>query len=152
MKPKTNQLKCKGPTQTEKDSGNWNVSKIIHTGGSGTHSGKTNTPRTHLGHDKLEEIIQKIFRSSPPTFLMQTAESQNCTGLLTSCWLSAQRETSRGFRWNIIGLWPPEVDFTGNEALTHYRYLLVIVWDSLGWVGAFPTCDWKSIRSSLVPA
>ena len=94
---------------------------------------------THLGHDKLEELIRKYFlvpRLSSPC----RTESQNCPACSQVNAASRHRQKPSGIQ--VKGTLPfehLEADFTEMKPHQHYRYLLVMVCTFLGWVEAFPT-------------
>ena len=93
---------------------------------------------TYLGHDKLEELIQRYFLVPRLASLCRT-ESPNCN----TC---SQINTAPGCRPNppgiqLKGTLPFEhlkVDFTEMKPYRHFRYLLVLVCTFSGWVVAFP--------------
>ena len=93
---------------------------------------------TFLGHDKLEELIQKYFLVPRLSSLCRT-ESQNCTACSQVNAASQHRQKSP--RIQLKGTLPfehLEVDFTEMKPHRHYHYLLVIVCMFSGWVEAFP--------------
>ena len=107
---------------------------------------------THLGHNKLEELILKHFLVPCLSSLRRT-ESQNCTACSQVNAASQHIEKPPGIQ--VKGTLPfehLEVDFTEMKPHRHCHYLLVMVCTFLGWVEAFPTWTFQSIRSSLVPA
>ena len=87
---------------------------------------------THLGQDKLEELIQKYFLIPRLSSLCRT-ESQNCTACSQISAASRHRQKSPGIRLKgALPLEHLEVDFTEMKPHRHYRYLLVMVctsWD-----------------------
>ena len=94
---------------------------------------------THLGHDKLEELIRKYFLVPRLSSLCRT-ESQNCTACSHVNAASQHRQKPPGIRLN--GTLPFEhlgVDFTEMKPYGHYHYLLVMVGTFSGWVEAFST-------------
>ena len=94
---------------------------------------------THLGHDKLEELIQKYFLVPRLSSLCKT-KSQNCTACSQVNAASQHRQKPPGIQ--LKGTLPfehLEVDFTEMKPHRHYHYLLVIVCTLSGWVEAFPT-------------
>ena len=94
---------------------------------------------THLGHDKLEELIQKYFLVPRLSSLCRT-ESQNCTACSQVNAASRHRQKPPGIQ--VKGTLPfehLEVDFTEMKPHQHYHYLLVMVCTFSGWVEAFPT-------------
>ena len=94
---------------------------------------------THLGHDKLEELIQKYFLVPCLSSLCRT-ESQNCTACSQVNAASWHRQKPP--RVQVKGTLPfehLEVGFTEMKPHQHYHYLLVIVCAFSGWVEAFPT-------------
>ena len=102
---------------------------------------------THLGHDKLEELIQKYFLVPCLSSLCKT-KSQNCTACSQVNAASRHRQKPAGIQ--VKGTLPfehLEVDFTEMKPHRHYHYLLVIVCTFLGWVEAFPT---RTERASKV--
>ena len=94
---------------------------------------------THLGHDKLKELIRKYFsvlRLSP----LCGIESQNCTAC--SQVNAASRHGQKPPGLQLKGTLPfehLEVDFTEMKPHQHYRYLLVMVFMFSRWVEDFPT-------------
>ena len=93
---------------------------------------------THLGRDKLEELIQKYFLVPCLSCLCRT-ESQNCTAGSQVNAASRHRQKPLGIQ--LKGTLPfehLEVDFTEMKPHRHY-YLLVIVCTLSGWVEAFLT-------------
>ena len=102
---------------------------------------------THLGHDKLEELIQKYFLVPRLSSLCRT-ESQNCTACSQINAASRHRQKPPGIQ--LKGTLPfehLEVDFTEVKPHRHYHYLLVMVCTFSGWVEAFPT---RTARASKV--
>ena len=94
---------------------------------------------THLGHDKLEELIWKYF-SVPCLSSLCRIESQNCTACSQVNAASRHRQKLPGIQ--LKGALPferLEVDFTEMKPHRHYHYLLVIVCMFSGWVEVFPT-------------
>ena len=94
---------------------------------------------THLGHDKLEELIRKYFLVPHLSFLCRT-ESQDCMACSQVNAASRHRQKSPGIQ--LKGTLPfehLEVDFTEMKPQRHYHYLLVIICTFSGWVAAFPT-------------
>ena len=106
---------------------------------------------THLGHDKLEELIQKYFLVPHLSSLCRT-ESQNFTACSQVNAASCHRQKPPGIQ--LKGTLPfehLEVDFTEMKPHRQYHYLLVMVCTFSGCVEAFPTWT-ESIRSSSVLA
>ena len=94
---------------------------------------------THLGHDKLEELIGKYFLAPCLSSLCRT-KSQNYTACSQVNVASRHRQKPPGIQ--VKGTLPfehLEVDFTEMKPHQHYHYLLVIICTFLGWVEAFPT-------------
>ena len=94
---------------------------------------------THLGHDKLEELIQKYFLVPHLSSLCRT-ESQNCVACSQVNGASWHRQKPLGTQLTGTLLFEHlEADFTEMKPHRHYRYLLVMVWTFSRWVEAFPT-------------
>ena len=96
---------------------------------------------THLGHDKLEELIQKYFLVPCLSSLYRT-ESQNCTACSRVNAACRHRQKLLGIQ--LKGTLPfehLEVDFTEMKPHRPYHYLLVKVCMFSGWVEAFPYPD-----------
>ena len=77
---------------------------------------------THLGHDKLEELIRKYFLVPRLSFLCRT-ESQNCTAC--SQVNAASRHIQKPPGIQVKGTLPfehLEVDFTEMKPHQHYHY------------------------------
>ena len=94
---------------------------------------------THLGHDKLEELIQRYFLVPHLSSLCRT-ESQNCNACSQINAAPGCRPKSPGIQ--LKGTLPfehLEVDFTEMKPHCHFCYLLVLVCTFTGWVEAFPT-------------
>ena len=94
---------------------------------------------THLGRDKLEELIQKYFLVPCLSCLCRT-ESQNCTA--SSQVNAASRHRQKPLGIQLKGTLPfehLEVDFTEMKPHRPYHYLLIKVCMFSGWVEAFPT-------------
>ena len=94
---------------------------------------------THLGHDKLEKLIQKYFLIPRLSSLCRT-ESQNCTACSQVNAACRHRQKPPGVQ--LKGRLPfehLEVDFTEMKPHRPYHYLLVTVCTFSGWVEAFPT-------------
>ena len=94
---------------------------------------------THLGHDKLEELIQKYFLVPCLSSLYRT-NSQNC--IACSQVNAASWHRQKPPRIQVKGMLPfehLEVDFTEKKPHQYYHYLLVVVCTFSGWVEAFPT-------------
>ena len=94
---------------------------------------------SHLGHDELEELIQKYFLVPRLSSLCRT-ESQDCTACSQVSATSWHRQKPPGIQ--LKGTLPfehLEVDFTEMKPHQHYRHLLVTVCTFSGWVEAFPT-------------
>ena len=91
---------------------------------------------THLGHDKLEELIGKYFLAPCLSSLCRT-KSQNYTACSQVNVASRHRQKPPGIQ--VKGMLPFEVDFTEMKPHRHYNYLLVIVCMFSGWVEACPT-------------
>ena len=93
---------------------------------------------THLGHDKLEELIRKYFLVPRLSSLCRT-ESQNCTACSQVNAASRHRQKPPGIQLN--GMLPFEhlgVYLTEMKPHRHYCYPLVMVCTFSGWVEAFP--------------
>ena len=102
---------------------------------------------THLGHEKLEELIGKYFLVPHLSSLCRT-KSQNCNACSQVNAASWHRQKPPGIQ--VKGMLPFEhlgVDFTEMKPHRHYHYLLVIVCTFSGWVEAFPT---RTERASKV--
>ena len=133
-----NQLaKAEGAIETEK--GRWELpsgkllvpEELAPTLVSQTHQA------THLGHDKLEEVIKKYFLVPHLSSLCRT-ESQSGTACSQVNAASWHRRKPLGIQ--LKGRLPfehLEVDFT--ETKPHQHYLLVMVCTFSGWVEAFLT-------------
>ena len=94
---------------------------------------------THLGHDKLEELIRKYFLVPHLSSLCRT-ESQDCTACSQVNAAFRHRQKSPGIQ--LKGTLPfehLEVDFTEIKPHRQYHYLLILVCMLLGWVEAFLT-------------
>ena len=99
---------------------------------------------THLGHDKLEELIQKYFLVPHLSSLCRT-ESQNCVACSQVNGASWHRQKPLGTELKGTLIFEHlEADFTEMKPHRHYCYLLVMVWTFLGWLEAFPT--WKRLK------
>ena len=94
---------------------------------------------THLGHDNLEELIQKYFLVSHLSSLCRR-EPQNCTAYSQDKAASQHRQKSPGIQLkSTLPFEHLEVDFTEMKPHWHYHYLLAIICTFSGWVEAFPT-------------
>ena len=106
---------------------------------------------THLGHDKLEELIQKYFLVLCLSSLCRT-ESQNCTACSQVNAASWHRQKPRGFSWKAccpLDTWK----WTSLKwNLTSLSLLSVTSCYVLRRGRNFSYPAWKNIRSSLVPA
>ena len=94
---------------------------------------------THLGHDKLEELIGSYFLV-PHLFSICRTKSQNCAACSQVNAASQHRQKPPGIQ--VKGTLPfehLEVDFTEMKPHWHYHYLLAIICTFSGWVEAFPT-------------
>ena len=99
---------------------------------------------THLGHDKMEKLIQKYFLILW-LFSLCRMESWNCS----AC---SQVNAALGHKQKPPGIQlkgtPPfkhlEVDFTEIKPCRHYHYSVVMVCTFSGWVEAFPTWTKKA--------
>ena len=104
---------------------------------------------THLGHDKLEELIQKYFLVPRLSSLCRT-ESQDCTACSQVSATSWHRQKPPGIQLkSTLPFEHLEVDFTEMKPHRHYRYLLVMVCTFSGWLEAFPT--WTERASEVAP-
>ena len=102
---------------------------------------------THLGHEKLEELIGKYFLVPHLSSLCRT-KSQNysaCSQVNVASW---HRQKPPGIQ--VKGMLPFEhlgVDFTEMKPHRHYHYMLVIICMFSGWAETFPT---RTERASKV--
>ena len=100
---------------------------------------------TYVGHDKLEELIQKYFLVPCLSSLCRT-ESQNCT----AC--SQVSADSRHRQIQLKGMLPSEhleMGFIEMKPHRHDHYLLVMVCTFSGWVAAFPTWIERASKVTL---
>ena len=94
---------------------------------------------THLGYDKLEELIRKYFLV-PHLSSLCGKESQSCTACSQVSDASRHRQKPPGIQpKGTLPFEHLEVDLTEMKPHQHYCYLLVMVCTFLGWVEAFPT-------------
>ena len=135
-----NQLaEAEGATKTEK--GWWELpgGKLLVPGRMAPSLVSPAHRTTHLGHDKLEDLIRRYFlvpRLSSPC----RTESQNCNACSQINAAPGCRPKPPGIQ--LKGTLPfehLEVDFAEMKPYRHFRYLLVLVCTFLGWVEAFPT-------------
>ena len=94
---------------------------------------------THLGHDRLEELIRRYFLVPCLSSLCRT-KSQNCNACSQINATPGCRPKPPGIQ--LKGTLPfehLEVDFTEMKPYCHFHYLLVLVCTFSGWVEAFPT-------------
>ena len=93
---------------------------------------------THLGHDKLEELIRKYL--VPHLSSLCGKESQSCTACSQVSDASRHRQKPPGIQpKGTLPFEHLEVDLTEMKPHRHYRCLLVMVCTFSGWVEAFPT-------------
>ena len=93
---------------------------------------------THVGHDRLEELIRRYFLV-PRLASLCRPESQNCN--TCSQINAAPGCTSKPPGIQLKGTLPLEHlegDFTEMKPYRRFRYLLVLVCTFSGWVEAFP--------------
>ena len=90
--------------------------------------------KTHLGHDRMEELIKKYFLILRLSSLCRM-ESWNCSGCSQVNAAPGHKQKPPGIQ--LKGILPfehLEVDFTEMKPCRHYCYLLVMVCTFSGWM------------------